>query len=278
MKKILDNADDVIHRALTSGIQTRSKGGITMKTSVLIVCLLFATGFVSAQTPASAMTVECRILSGDNFVGPNETIIKTGDNTYQACHPVETKAVSASASPAPAPTVSAPQQEPPPVVQPQPQPQQPPSPDDGKIRVYVTDRPVSEVISIIHSGSYAHAEGDRNGFTASAGSATGGISNDQKGAADHRTLEISDDIIKDCHNPGLVLTNNPANAKYILDFRRQGGRRSTMFAFGGLTGLALSSAMKVDGAALYLQNGDMVKVAKGRSVEGTVKELCGSIR
>jgi hypothetical protein len=114
--------------------------------------------------------------------------------------------------------------------------------------------------------------------SASGGSATGGISNDQKGAADHRTIEVSDDIVKDCHNSNLVITQNPSAAKYILDFRRQGGRRSTMFALGGLGGLALSAAMKVDGAGLYLQNGDMVKSAKARSVDGVIKELCGSMQ
>ena len=154
--------------------------------------------------------------------------------------------------------------------------------NDGKIRVYVTDRPITEVISMIKGGSYgsAHASGYANGssesYSASAQQAShaGGISNDQRGGADPRTLEVSGDIGTECHISNLVVTSNPDAADYILDFRRRGGTRSTFFIFGGLTGLAMSAAVKVDHAGLYKPDGDLVYAAKARTVGGAVKEIC----
>jgi hypothetical protein len=77
---------------------------------------------------------------------------------------------------------------------------------DGKVRVYVTDRPITEVVSMIQGGSYgsAHASGYANGtsasYTASAQQAShvSGIRNDQRGGADPRTLEVSGDIGAEC--------------------------------------------------------------------------------
>ena len=158
-----------------------------------------------------------------------------------------------------------------------------PSPaNDGKMRVYVSDRPITEVISMIEGGSYgsAHASGFANGTQASYSasgynaSSVGGIRNDQRGGADPRTLEVSGDLSAECHVPNLVVTSNPAAADYILDFRRRGGTRSTWFVFGGLTGLAMSAAVKVDHAGLYKPNGDMIVAAKARTVGGAVKEIC----
>lgn len=154
--------------------------------------------------------------------------------------------------------------------------------NDGKKRLYVTDRPITEVISMIKGGSEgtAQASGFGNSFSASAQQASyiGGIKNDNRGGADPRTLEVSGDILDDCHIPNLTITNNPMVADYVLDFRRQGGKRSTFFVFGGLTGLAISSNMKVDHAALYAANGDLVSVAKARTVGGAVKEICSRFR
>ena len=159
------------------------------------------------------------------------------------------------------------------------------TPNDGKIRVYVTDRPITEVISMIQGGSYgnAHASGYANGsqasYSASAYQAShvGGITNDQRGGADPRTLEVSGDLSQECRIPNLVVTSNPGVADYILDFRRRGGARSTWFAFGGLSGLAMSAAVKVDHAGLYRPNGDLVIAARARTVGGAVKELCPHI-
>lgn len=150
--------------------------------------------------------------------------------------------------------------------------------NDGKIRLYVTDRPITEVISMIRAGSEgsATASGSPYRYSASAqeSSYAAGIQNDNRGGADPRTLEVSGDIPESCHIQNLVVTNNPIMADYVLDFRRQGGKRSTFFIFGGLTGLALSSNMKVDHAALYASNGDMIHAAKARTVGGAVKEIC----
>jgi hypothetical protein len=74
--------------------------------------------------------------------------------------------------------------------------------------------------------------------------------------------------------PGVIVTINPQAANYVLTLRRKGGQRSSMFAFGGLTGLALSAAMKVDGASLFDRNGDMVYAVKERSVKNAVTKLC----
>lgn len=158
--------------------------------------------------------------------------------------------------------------------------------NDGKLRVYVSDSPITEVISMIQGGSYgtAHASGYANGgsasYSASAqqGSHVGGITNDQRGGADPRTLEVSGDIGTECHVSNLVVTSNPDAADYILDFRRRGGTRSTWFAFGGLSGLAMSAAVKVDHAGLYKPNGDLIVAAKARTVGGAVKEICPYIR
>jgi hypothetical protein len=72
----------------------------------------------------------------------------------------------------------------------------------------------------------------------------------------------------------VIVTINPQAANYVLTLRRKGGQRSSMFAFGGLTGLALSAAMKVDGASLFDRNGDMVYAVKERSVKNAVTKLC----
>lgn len=162
--------------------------------------------------------------------------------------------------------------------------------NDGKIRVYVTDRPITEVISMIRGGSEgtAHASGsaygNRSGFNANysawAQQTTwlGGIENDNRGGADPRTFEVSADILADCHTPNLVVTNDPAAADYVMDFRRQEGTRSTFFTFGGLPGLAVSSAMKVDHAALYAANGDLIYASNARTVGGAVKEICSHFK
>jgi hypothetical protein len=117
-------------------------------------------------------------------------------------------------------------------------------------RLYVTDDPIFEHTGIARDSSATHT---------------------QKGA-DPRTMEIQADIFQSC--PGVIVTNNPQAANYVLILRRKGGQRASMFAFGGLTGLALSAGMKVDAASLFDRNGDMVCAVKERSVENAVKKLC----
>jgi hypothetical protein len=93
---------------------------------------------------------------------------------------------------------------------------------------------------------------------------------------DPRTVEVEADILKVC--PAFVMaSNNPDRADYVLVFRRRGGSRSSMFAFGGLYGLAFSAAMKVDGASLFENDGDMVFATKQTTVEKSIRDICAHI-
>lgn len=134
---------------------------------------------------------------------------------------------------------------------------------DGKIRVYVTDHPMFE------SNGMLMASGDRHGGSAA------GVSHMQAGD-DPRTVEIHADMLKVCP-PFIMVSNNPDRADYVLVFRRQGGTRSSMFAMGGLTGLALSAAAKVDNASLFDNSGDLVYATKQTSVEKSVRDVCAHI-
>ena len=90
---------------------------------------------------------------------------------------------------------------------------------------------------------------------------------------DPRTVEIQADVQKLC-SAYIRVTNAPERADVILVFRRQGGKRSTFFAMGGLTGLAISAASKVDGASLFENTGDMIYATKQTSVEKSIKNIC----
>jgi hypothetical protein len=145
------------------------------------------------------------------------------------------------------------------------QPPMPPAPPlfhstDGKIRIYVTDHPIFE------SNGIARASGNRHG--GSAGAATHTQAGD-----DPRTVEIQADIVKLCP-ANIIASNNQDRADYVLVFRRRGGTRSSMFAMGGLTGLALSAGAKVDGASLFENNGDMIYATKQNSVEKSIRDVC----
>jgi hypothetical protein len=134
---------------------------------------------------------------------------------------------------------------------------------DGKVRLYVTDDPMFESNGVFRAG------GNRNGAVAA------GSSHMQAGD-DPRTVEIEADILKVC--PAYVLaSNNPDRADLVLVFRRRGGARTSMFAFGGLTGLALSAGQKVDGASLFQPDGDMVYATKKNTVEKAIRDVCAHI-
>ena len=145
-------------------------------------------------------------------------------------------------------------------------PAPPPEPfhsTDGKVRLYVTDNPMFE------SNGIGMASANRHGASAA------GVSHVQAGD-DPRTVEIQADILKVC--PSFIMaSNNPDRADYELVFRRRGGARSSMFAFGGLYGLAFSAAMKVDGASLFENNGDMVYATKQNTVEKSIKDICAHV-
>jgi hypothetical protein len=121
-------------------------------------------------------------------------------------------------------------------------------------RVYVTDKPMDQA-SLLATRNAA-------------------VANIQRGD-DPRTTEIQADIVKIC--PHVTVTSQIERADFVLVFRRENGKRSAMFAFGGLSGLALSALAKVDGASLFDANGDMITATKQRTVEKSVREICGSI-
>jgi hypothetical protein len=172
-------------------------------------------------------------------------------------------------TPAPAPvtnTVTTPSPTPqaPPIQPPAPPPPLPPfHSTDGKIRMYVTDHPIFE------SNGVARATADRHGASAA------GVSHTQAGD-DPRVVEVEADILKVCPN-FIVASNNPDRSDLVLVFRRRGGSRTAMFAFGGLAGLALAGTMKVDGASLFQPDGDMVYATKQSTVEKAVRDVCAHI-
>jgi hypothetical protein len=145
-------------------------------------------------------------------------------------------------------------------------PQSPPPPfhsTDGKVRIYVTDHPIFESNGIARAGGNGHAWG------AAANSHT-------QAGDDPRTVEIQADIVKVCPR-NVIASNNPDRADYVLVFRRRGGERSSFFAFGGLTGLALAAGAKVDGASLFQNDGDMVYATKQNSVEKAIRDVCTNL-
>lgn len=242
----------------------------------VILASLFALSLSAQQSvpaqPQATLQMQCRDLaSSGNYIGPDETIING-----MACHPVrplpqtEAPQVSASnlASPPESPVNPAPQ----PAASPAPAPAVAPAPPpaDGKRRLFVTDEPMDETTFIAQ-----HASGWQvNRNSGSGGSAGAAVGHSQRGA-DPRTVEVEADIYKSC--PGVVVTNDPSKADYMLLFRREGGKRSTMFAFGGLTGLALSAHSKVDGASVFNTNGDMVFATRERTVEHAIEAVCSHL-
>lgn len=152
---------------------------------------------------------------------------------------------------------------PPPAVGPSAPPPPPFHSTDGKIRVFVTDHPIFEANTV------GKAEGNRHGGSAAVASHT-------QSGDDPRTVEIQADIQKVCP-VNIVASNNSDRSDYVLVFRRRGGARSSMFAFGGLTGLALSAAAKVDGASLFQNDGDMIYATKQNTVEKAIKDICAHI-
>lgn len=129
-----------------------------------------------------------------------------------------------------------------------------PAGTQDKPRVFVTDEPLQEDNSIVRGNvSTGHVENGPNA----------------------RVVEIQADLIKVC--PKVMVTNRADTADYTVLFRRDNSKRSSMFAFGGLAGLALSAASKVNGASLFAANGDLITATQQRTVENAIRELCASI-
>jgi hypothetical protein len=143
---------------------------------------------------------------------------------------------------------------------------------DGKLRIYVTDHPIFESNGIARAGGHAQASafGESSNAAATWGAAA---STHTQAGDDPRTVEVQADIQKVCP-ANIIASNNPDRADYVLVFRRRGGERSSFFAFGGLTGLALSAVAKVDGASLFQNDGDMIYATKQNTVEKAIKDVC----
>jgi hypothetical protein len=260
-----------------------------MKTVTTIVSLLLFSSVAFAQSPDPSKWM-CRNLSDSgNFTYQGETIFGT-----EACRPIPQAApVQVAASVASAPNSAATEATPAPPTAPDPTPI--PRVNDGKVRLYVTDEPKDESIFLAshHSGWQANGNssgqvsgslvngtgsvnGSSNGYVhASGGSSGAAVGYSQKGA-DPRTVEIQADLYEKC--PSIIVTDDPPRADYVLLFRREGGKRSTMFAMGGLTGLAISAHSKVDGASVFDTNGDMVFATRARTVETAIKEVCPHLK
>lgn len=243
--------------------------------SAALATTLFCTASLYAQTP----TLSCRPLQpSNNYIGLDEKIF--GD---QVCRIVASsgqpqKQASANAQPAPPsapdPQAAAPSTDTAPA-QPSGPPEAPAKASDGKIRLFVTDEPKDESIFLAAHRSGWQVSGHGGNVSGSGGSAGAAYGYSDKGP-DPRTVELEADLYKSC--PSLVVTNDPARGDYVLLFRRQGGKRSQMFIFGGLTGLALSAHSKVDGASVFDKNGDMVYATRERTVGKAIREVCAHLK
>ena len=243
-----------------------------MRKNFLAVALLAVSSLLVAQ---QALTNDAVIklvkagLSDDLIVSTINAQAGTYDTSTSGLIALKTAGVSdrvvsaivvKGTAPAAPPMVAAPAPETAQTLQPAPPPFHS---TDGKVRIYVTDHPMFESTGI------AMASGNRHGGSAGAASHT-------QAGDDPRTVELQADIVKFCP-ANIIASNNPDRSDYVLVFRRRGGERSSMFAMGGLTGLALSAAAKVDGASLFENNGDMIFATKQNSVEKSIREICGHI-
>jgi hypothetical protein len=274
-----------------------------MKTVTAILTLLMFSGVASAQNPDPSKWMCRNLAESGNFLYQGETIFGS-----QACRPIpQTVPAAPAAATAPrqdagttmplastansATTQTEAASAPPPVQAPAPAPR----PNDGKVRLYVTDEPKDESIFLAAhrsgwqvngnssgqmSGSFVNGtgsvSGSSNGYVSGSGGSAGAAYGYSQKGADPRTVELQADLYKKC--PSIVVTNDPARADYALLFRREGGKRSSMFIFGGLTGLAISAHSKVDGASVFDTNGDMVFATRARTVESAIKEVCGHLK
>lgn len=251
---------------------------LCLRIGALAMALSWTAG-LSAQTPS----LSCRPLQpGNTYIDPDEKVI--GD---QACKIVSSsaqaqrQATTVTAQPAPAPAATAPVPQapaPPPDTATAPASDPPEASarvNDGKVRLFVTDEPKDESIFLAahHSGWQASGH---PGYVSGSGGSTGAAYGYSEKGGDPRTVELEADLYKSC--PTIVVTNDPSRGDYVLLFRRQGGKRSQMFIFGGLTGLALSAHSKVDGASVFDKNGDMVYATRERTVGKAIKEVCGHLK
>lgn len=125
-----------------------------------------------------------------------------------------------------------------------------------KPRVYI-----SSSQSWVMSGGFGGAvSGNANSFQ---GGSAGGFS----GGSDPQTVEVIKTFMDKC--PAVIVTQNKANADFVVLFDREGGKRGVT-GWGGL-------ARKVDKIAVFRKNGDAVMAKSTRSVGSTVKDACAAI-
>lgn len=291
----------------------------TRFTSFLIFfAVFFPAGTRAQSTPpqGQASVLVCRpwekqsayYKNGGVYIAPNESIV--GDSI---CH-VEAK----SSAPAPAPAVTSPVTSmPPPQPTPTPVPTPPapvvaptpvpvraeaspaarPIPADGKRRLFISDEPIDESFFIARNSSHASAQGQTNGslngsWNSAGGSVNGSMNGSYQGQANSsgmaygssvrgsnpRTIELDAEVFNRCGG-NVVVTSDIQEADYILVFRRQDNKRASMFALGGLPGLALGATSKINGAALFAANsGDLVFASESRSVKAAIVQVCGRVR
>jgi hypothetical protein len=237
---------------------------MNFKILVLFVLSLPAVAFGQTQQGQ-----KCRPVNVATVLEPGEKLLKMGES-YWACKPVivaDDKTVppkAADPSTAPLPAAWA-------------QPVQPSTQaakSDGKKRLFITDEPKDESIFLAAGGSASQFTANRYSASGTSGSASGAYGYSQKGA-DPRLVEVQADFYKLCSS--VIITDDPTKADFMLLFRREGGKRSSMFILGGLPGLAISAHMKVDGASVFSKNGDMVYATRERTVMNAVKAVCSRL-
>ena len=170
-------------------------------------------------------------------------------------------------------------------------PEAPVVPMKNRPKVYVTDHQIFESTTIVRGSSSssssasaaaaAGAASGPNGSVSAAGAAASASSSSNSSIAgsshtqagdDPRTTEEQADIFASC--PNIAVTNDPAQADFVMVLRRRGGVRSEGFALGGLTGLLIASGAKVNGGALFTPSGDLVFATKQRSVQKAIVQMC----
>jgi hypothetical protein len=250
------------------------------------VVVLAALSFAAVAFGQAQQEKKCRPVAAGTVPESDEKLVKMGES-YWACKPVVAKsAKTADSSAVPSPAAWAPAVQPArtadpstaplpsawaPTVQPTTQAGTMP---DGKKRIFITDEQKDESIFLATGGSASQFNANRYSASGTGASASGAYGYSQKGA-DPRVVEVQADLYKSC--PNVIVTNDPTKADLMLLFRREGGKRSSMFILGGLPGLAISAHMRVDGASVFNKNGDMVYSTRERTVLNAVKAVCSHL-
>ena len=252
------------------------------KRAVIVAAVLL--GSISTFGQAAPSQLVCRTLDkgfgGNSFISEGETVFGNS-----ACHvePIKAAVTAPSTAPAtppapvaaqpvaatPAAPVSAPAPTPAPAAivaanpsSPKPQPRA-----DGRKRLFITDEPIDEA-NFISRGS----GGGKQDAASGSGTAVGFA---QRGA-NPRTVELDALVYKTCGS--VAVTSDVSKADYVLLFRRDDGRRTNMFAIGGLYGLLLSANSKINGAALFsTATGDLAFATEARTVQAAIKDTCRHI-